>query len=162
MLTQDRLKALLTYDPLTGLFVRNVNKGRAKKGDVAGCTISCGYVEIGIDGERYPAHRLAFLYMTGSFPEADGEHENRKRSDNRWENLRNATRVQNRYNTVARSASGYKGVYLHKSSGRWNARIQTPNKKEKSLGYFSTPEAAFAVADAARKELHGEFYRGAE
>jgi HNH endonuclease len=62
----------------------------AAAGAVAGSLNSSGYLIIGIDYRRYLAHRLAFLWVEGRWP--DGiDHCNLDRKDNRWCNLREAT-----------------------------------------------------------------------
>ena len=70
MLTSSRLRELLHYDPLTGLFTRLVSRsGRsAKKGVTAGWLHCRGYIHISVDSKDYKAHRLAFLYMEGVLP----------------------------------------------------------------------------------------------
>ena len=93
MLTQARLKKLLSYNTDTGEFRwRVTRRGAARAGSVAGCVRHDGYVRIAIDGKRYLAHRLAWLYVHGELvPELD--HANGVRSDNRLDNLRPATRI---------------------------------------------------------------------
>src|SRR5437879_5605760 len=111
MLTAERLKELLTYDPETGEFRWKVApNGRVRVGDIAGCVSSRGYILIGIDGALYRAHRLAFLFMTGAFPEPQVDHSNRDKADNRWLKLREANNSQNNANKPAQSnnTSGYK------------------------------------------------------
>src|SRR5438045_2733801 len=83
------------------------------------------YVFIRVDRRCYRAHRLAWLYMTGEMP-IEVDHLNLNRADNRWQNLRVATRVQNAANSPARrpSITGIKGVRRLKS-GRWYARIMS-------------------------------------
>lgn len=90
MLTQAKLKSLVNYNPVTGEFSR---AGYAKCG-----TLTCkGYVSIQVAGKRYFAHRLAWFYMTGTWPSKEIDHKNRVRNDNTWTNLREATRsMQNR------------------------------------------------------------------
>ncbi|MCK9994454.1 MAG: hypothetical protein Dbin4_02974, partial [Alphaproteobacteria bacterium] len=98
-LTQSRLKELLHYDPDTGVFTRRVQtSSNARVGDVAGCLHPEGYRHIQIDGKRYAAHRLAWLYMTGEWPTNQLDHLNGVRDDNRWGNLREATHGQNQQN----------------------------------------------------------------
>src|SRR6185437_14856888 len=67
-LTQARLKELLDYDPVTGIFVWKSDRPRVKRGDVAGGPDAWGYVKIGVDGLLFPAHRLAWLWVYGEFP----------------------------------------------------------------------------------------------
>ena len=74
MITQARLKELLTYDPETGYFTRNVNVKGANAGERAGTITAKGYIAIGIDRKHYLAHRLAFLYMTGEWPKELVDH----------------------------------------------------------------------------------------
>ncbi len=114
MVTADRLKELLSYDPETGIFVwAKLSGRRARIGDRAGSfNLSLGYRVIGIDGERHYEHRLAWLYMTGEWPSEDLDHENCDKSDNRFSNLREATDSQNLANVAnwAHNTSGLKGA----------------------------------------------------
>lgn len=86
MLTQKRLKELLKYNPDSGAFRWRVSWTRTRL--PAGCIHSDGYRRIEIDGRRYLASRLAWLYMKGRMPENFVDHINRIRDDNRWANLR--------------------------------------------------------------------------
>lgn len=163
MLTQERLKELLSYDPETGLFTRLVGRSgpNARAGDIAGCDNGKGYIRIYVDGKPYKAHRLAWFYMTGEWvPEVD--HENTIKSDNRWDNLRKATRGQNRGNTRAykNNTSGLKGVSFNKRTARWAAQIQKDGVKV-GLGYYATAEDAHAAYVIAAKKYFGEFARAA-
>lgn len=160
MTTQERLKTLLHYDPETGVFTWRVRRGgRAVAGSVAGRVDESGYIRIFIDSRSYYAQRLAFLYMTGSFPAIEAEHKNRNTSDNRWGNLREASSSQNNMNKPARSGSktGLKGVSVTKS-GRFQAEITHGGTKE-YLGSFATPEGAANAYDDAARVRHGEFAR---
>lgn len=86
------------------------------------------------------------------------DHRNGNPLDNRRENLRLATRSENGRNRrlSTASTSGYKGVSLHKRSGKWHAAIKI-NGRIKNLGYFDTPEQAYAAYCESALELHGEF-----
>jgi len=146
-LTQERLKELLHYDPETGVFTWLVNRGSAKAGMPTSGTNRPGYVRVRVDGELYYAHRLAFLYMTGSFPDKGlhTDHINRDRSDNRWENLRCVTRSINFHN------SGAAGCSFHKAANKWQAAIMV-NKERTYLGLFDTKEEAVAAYRQAKTE----------
>jgi hypothetical protein len=158
-LTAERLRTLLHYDPLTGVWTWLVSRGKAKARSVAGCVNSDGYIIIGIDGRIYFAHRLAVLFMTGQWPVSIVDHENLVKSDNRWKNLRPATYQQNNVNVGVRNANalGVKGVCL-KPSGKFEASIRI-NGKLKYLGLHTTATAASATFAKAAKDNWGEFSR---
>lgn len=167
MLTADRLRKLLHYDPMTGDFRWRVAiSNRIPIWSIAGTTCrrqgKPAYRQIRIDGRFYLAHRLALLHVTGRWPEDRIDHENLDGMNNRWSNLRPATQSQNMANrrAPANNTSGFKGVYWHKPSGRWMAAI-TFRRKSVHLGYFSTPETAHAAYAAKAKELFKEFARAA-
>lgn len=148
MITQERLKELLDYDPETGAFAWKVTKGRrAKTGRRAGCVSVHGYIIIQIDGKHYPAHRLAWLHVYGQWPKVTIDHINRVRDDNRLENLREATKQQQGFNR------GAKGYTWHKQTKKWVAQIGL-NGRLKNLGYYETEEEAGAAYLAAKAELH--------
>ena len=155
-LTAARLRELLSYDSATGIFRRLVStSSNAKAGDVAGSLSNKGYLLIYVDGSRYLAHRLAWLYVHGAWPDDQLDHWNGIRSDNWIENLRKATNDQNQQNRVASrgSTSGHLGVCWHSSNKRWMAQIMI-GKKTKYLGYFSSVEEASAAYAAAKAKLH--------
>lgn len=161
-LTVDQLKEIFNYNPDTGIFTWLINqRGPAGRiGQKAGCLNGDGQIRISINCKKYVAHRLAWLYMTGEWPSALVDHINMDRSDNRWENLRLATKSQNMFNRPAPSdnTSGYKGVHKHTQCDRWTAQICV-NYKKIYLGLFKTAEEAKAVYDAAAAKLHAEFAR---
>lgn len=148
-LTAARLREVLHYDPETGLFTWLVDTHRRRKGFPAGSKRPDGYFHIGIDGGRYLAHRLAFLYMTDQWPEFQADHENVRPSDTRWCNLRPATASQNQQNkrVYKNNRCGFRGVF--KKRNRWGAKLMI-NRKTINLGYFKTPE------EAAAARLNGE------
>lgn len=154
-LTADRLHELLNYDPHTGEFTRRITTSRnAKAGDVAGGKNTDGYVVISVDGRAYYAHRLAWLYMRDEWPPALIDHENTDCGDNRWKNLRPATRRQNAQNLRGAHADnkvGILGVMPHR--GRWTAQIASGGKRI-YLGMFDTPELAHAAYLDAKAKLH--------
>ena len=154
----DYLKQVFSYDPETGEITWKIRRGNMIVGTIAGSVWGDGYRYIRFDGTLYLAHRIAFAMYHGRYPEAV-DHINMVRDDNRISNLREATVAENNRNKRIQSnnSSGYKGVTLHKPSGKFQAKIMFDGKTE-SLGYFDTKEdAAIAYENAARK-LNGEFY----
>lgn len=159
-LTQERLKELLCYNPLSGVFTWKVwRPNGVKVGDAAG-TPRWGRLSIKVDGEAYFASRLAWFYMTGKWPVAMLDHKNLDKLDNRWENLREATRQQNSANRHGWASSGLKGAYWHAKRKRFVAVICV-NYKAKTLGYFHTAEEAHAAYCRAAKFHFGEYARSA-
>ena len=158
-LTQSRLKEVLHYNPDTGDWTWIVsNSNRKPVGSKAGTIGDSGYSIIRIDGKKYRSHRLAFLYMNGSWPKEYVDHANRNRNDNRWCNLREATVNDNNRNRGLSplNKSGYKGVYWREDRSKWVSRIKV-NNKIITLGHYHTKEEAIKVRQKAEKTYHGEF-----
>lgn len=158
-LTQELLKTLLQYDPDTGLFISNVRRGKAAVGKQVGHRNSTlGYVQISIGDKRYYAHRLAWLYMTGEWPIYQIDHVDYDRSNNRFSNLREATKSKNMWNRSKQknNTSGYKGVIWDNRCKAWVAQISSQGKYY-YLGTFFNPHHAARAYDRAALRLHGKF-----
>ncbi len=156
MLTQERLKELLRYDPATGLWTH-------ANGDAAGWINSkTGYIRLQVDGRKYYAHRLAWLWMTGKWPAVLIDHKDQNPSNNRWDNLRPADKSKNGANRGApkQNKSGWKGVSFCRATGRWRADI-TIRGKCKNLGRFDSPVAAHLTYIINADRAFGEFARAA-
>jgi len=156
VITQSELKRLFSYDPETGLFTRLIsNNRRLKSGEIAGSTTCGGYVRICVNGQPYQAHRLAWLYMTGSWPENQIDHINHIKDDNRIANLRDVTHRENQKNQPKRktNTSGVTGVMWNVRDKRWRAKIFL-NGKEKSLGGFTNKFEAICARKSAENR-HG-------
>lgn len=153
-LTQAELKALLRYDPATGTFYNLTRRGsRAAVGAVAGTRHREGYWQVRLAGHIYLAHRLAFLYMTGEWPEFV-DHINGDRADFSWSNLRAVSRSTNNQNLQSaqcNNVSGLLGVSLKRD--KFEARIYA-NGKLTRLGVFPTPEEAHQAYLKAKRDLH--------
>jgi HNH endonuclease/AP2 domain len=153
-LTQKRLQELLDYDCETGVFTWKVGRrGTATAGDVAGCLHSEGYVNIMVDGKIYSAHRLAWLFVHGSFPSNQLDHWNRIRNDNRIANLREVDHRGNSHNRKRHQEGKLVGTSFRKDRGKWRAQIENKGKK-KSLGCFDTELEAHEAYMKALKELN--------
>lgn len=173
----DRLDAalvrrLIDYTPETGsltwkrrtldLFAPGKSAERAcaiwntrHSGNAAGSLHHSGYVRVCLGYNRYAAHRLIWLYMTGEWPRDLIDHRNGDRSDNRWSNLREATNYQNSQNYAPRknNPSGYLGVGWDRQRSKWRAQIMVRGKQF-PLGRFDNIEAARSAYIAAKSKLH--------
>ena len=153
-LTPELLREHLHYDPSTGAFTWLLPHKNIKVGDVAGHLgkgKQGGYIHIGLFKTVYGAHRLAWLYTYGEWPNGVIDHIDRSRANNRITNLRDATRTINARNLAgaySTSTSKILGVYYDKRYSHWLANISV-NKKRKYLGAFNSIEAARAARAAA-------------
>jgi hypothetical protein len=162
-LTRERLLEVLDYDPTTGIFVwkaRPDNKRWTAKnaGKVAGSPHNGGYIHIGIDGKKYLAHALAWLFVYGEPPNRFIDHKNLDKKDNRIDNLRLADFGENSANAGIRSdnKSGYRGVSFWGKRQCWAVYINKAGRHH-YVGSFKVKEdAALAYAEAAKK-LYGDF-----
>jgi hypothetical protein len=170
-LSAKEVRELLDYFPDTGEFIWRFRLGNEHSvicwnpkfaGKSAGHFDAKGYKRIKIHATYYAGHRLAWLWMTGEWPPEDVDHINCNKSDNRFNNLRLATRGQNVANTGLKrhNKSGFKGVCYKPRARVYYAQI-TKNGKVHYLGRFQTPEEAHAVYVRAANQMHGEFARAA-
>ena len=167
-ISADEVRALLHYDPVTGIFrwkvretvKRNWNTRYAGKVAGAHRNGKSRHIQIVIHKRIYLAHRLAWLYVTGEWPTSQIDHKDTNQSNNKWLNLRKASQPQNMMNRGKNknNKSGFKGVYKETHTGLWVARI-TANRHIYILGRYSSPEMAHAAYRAAATRLHGEFAR---
>lgn len=157
-LTQEYLKEVLHYDPETGIFTwRSSGKGR-KLGRPAGALHKkLGSVQLFVGGRLYYAHRLAWLYMTGSWPREHIDHIDGDPSNNRWVNLREATNAENlqnqRHARKDNLSSGLLGVTWHKQGRKFMAQISVDEKRI-YLGLHETAQEAHQAYLKAKRELH--------
>lgn len=147
-LTQSELKQQVHYDPESGLFTRLIsNIHCVKVGSIAGgLHKSTGYIHLRVNNKRYLAHRLAFLYMEGYFPEHQIDHKDGVRANNKWFNLRHATPLCNFQNQKIskNNTSGFPGVSWRKDYHKWQCSIKM-NGKYIHLGWHDDPLEAALV-----------------
>lgn len=156
-MTAELARSVWCYDPQTGVLTWKIDRLPAVlAGDVAG-TLKKGrrpHREVHFDGKIYIAARLAWLMMTGKWPNPEVDHVNVDATDDRWLNLREANRSQQMGNTRLRkdNALGVRGVYRSKFA--FIAHIG-----KNYLGSFRTLEDAKAAYDAAASRRFGNFRR---
>lgn len=154
-LTAARLRELLDYDPITGIFTNRITRGsRAKAGDVAGSVTAYGYLTIRIDRVAHQAHRLAWLYVHGALPAGDIDHRDGDGFNNAILNLRDVAHEVNTQNIRephADSGTGFLGVW--RKRGRWTAGLCVRGRRV-CLGMHHTAEQAHAAYVAAKRRLH--------
>lgn len=162
MVTQEELKRLFSYDPETGLFTRLIGRKGVAAGAIAGAVMLNGYIAIGIKPKKYLAHRLAWFYHYGEWPEKMLDHVNGNKSDNRICNLRPCDKSKNACNSKLQinNKSGVKGVCWHKAMKKWHVQLRFEGKQH-NLGFFDSLEEAARFVRQAREQHHGEFARHA-
>lgn len=155
-LTKERLQEIFIYEPDTGLFLRNKKFGKYGIGEPMGRLRKDGYMDLLIDSRRYYLHRLAWLWMTGSFP-SDGmqiDHIDRNRSNNIFHNLRVVTPSDNQLNRHDRIYDDGKMIGARRTEGgRWFSRIQMYGR-DVWLGTFDTQEEAFFAWKKAKEAYY--------
>lgn len=166
-LTQSRLHSVLDYNPVTGIFAWKAT-GKGRKTVVGtphrywrdGESVLSGYWSIVVDQKAYLAHRLAWFYVHGVWPEAELDHDDRNGLHNAIGNLREATRAQNMKNVGLSKAntSGAKGVRRSRNGKGWQADVRVDGKTKYVGTYASVDEAATAAREA-REQYHGDFAR---
>lgn len=149
------------FDYREGQLYRKNNSGtRWKSGQEAGSQVNeKGYRTVRIDGVTHRLHKVVFCMFYGYAPEIV-DHINNVQEDNRIENLREASRSENQWNSKVRKSntSGVKGVSWHKTHQRWVAEIVKNNKTVYSKRFKSLDQARVAI-EIARSNIHGEFAR---
>ena len=153
-LTQRRLKEVVRYNKQTGLFYWRVSTGKAKRGEVAGHTDSVGYTKVSIDGVKYFAHRLVWLYVYGAWPTQNIDHKDLCRSNNRLSNLRDVGQSINGLNGPLRrnNSSGYTGVSYDARRHEWVAYVNRARRK-KHLGAYKNLAEAVAARRSALAQI---------
>ena len=156
-MTQEEAHRLFEYRD--GVLYRKIDRNnRFKAGDKAGHLVkSTGYRAVEVGGVTYPEHSIVYLMHYGFIPKII-DHVNNNQTDNKIENLRQATSVQNAWNAKlsSKNTSGAKGVSFRKDRNVWVARLQA-HAKSIYLGYFKSKDDAEEFLQLARDMIHGDF-----
>ena len=157
----DDLRNTFNYNADTGVISYKVNSGfKVRVGNVCKYISPDGYIQISrkFQGKarKYQGHRLAWILKTGKAPPECIDHINRLRTDNRWCNLRGATRGQNILNGKTRrdNSHGMRGISWQKNCSRWCARVQLNGVVRRA--FFVSKDDAIQWVTAKRAELFGE------
>lgn len=157
MITQARLKELVTYDPETGIFMRKVRtSNRVDMAKPMGTVDTYGYLWSSLDGKAFRLHRLAMIYVHGSVHDGDVDHINMDRKDNRIANLREVSRsvnMQNKRVASSNNKTGYIGVCFDSRRNKYYAQIRISGKNT-HLGMFDAPDVAHAAYLFAKRNGH--------
>lgn len=149
MLTAERARELLDYDPVTGV-LRKRNRQTGKWREVTTLNKD-GYLCVRLDRKVFIAHRVIFLMMMGRWPSPTTDHLNRVKTDNRWSNLREATHGEQAANRGGRKSRPFPNVYELPNTGRFEARPDINGRKQR-LGTYDTAEQA---AEAVQRRKAG-------
>jgi hypothetical protein len=161
-LPHGKLLEILSYDGLTGEFISLKKRNKLMSKKPFGSLSEHGYWKIGADGHQYYAHRLAWFYVHGAWPKGVIDHIDRNRLNNKIENLRDVTQVENGFNKDTKNplnkSCGLIGVHYHRQQKKWCAQIKHLQRKI-YLGLHETPEIAQAAYLEAKNHIaeHG-FY----
>lgn len=157
----ERLRSLYDYEPASGALI---SKYQGRRHPITKTDGQKGYLRVRISGINYSVARIVWKLMTGRDPPPLIDHANGVTTDNRWENLREATTRQNSYNTKvnSRNTARLKGTrrarHLNSGVQRWGAKIFVDGRNV-HLGTFNTAEEAHEAYKAAALKHFGAFAR---
>ena len=145
----DDLRKVLSYDPITGKFLRVTKTGKQIE---AGCYDKDGYLKIWINNRSYLGHRLAWALYYNEEPSSVIDHENHLPHDNSIKNLKGGTHKDNLYNQKlsVNSSTGHNGISFRKDRNKYTAYIHVDGKKN-NLGVFDNLEDAILAREEANK-----------
>ncbi len=143
--------------------VRKVARGRCTAGEVVGKVRKDGYSRVWVEGAHALVHRVVWKMRTGQEPPKYLDHINGDRSDNRFENLREADHFMNMWNRSEHklNTSGFTGIRWHdyesnRSRPSWVVKLGFEGKVI-HVGYFSDIKDALRAFEKAVIENHGDF-----
>lgn len=156
-ITQFQVKEIFDYH-LNGNLIWKIKKAtNTNIGSVVGSENSEGYLQTSINSVKYKIHQLVFIWHFGYCPKII-DHIDQNKKNNKIENLREATNSQNSMNRPKQlnNTTGFKGVSIHKQSGKFQCSIKINNKKI-WLGLFVEIKDAVAAYQKAAEKYHQQF-----
>ncbi len=150
-LTQKRVQEVFGYS--NGELIWKLKTGdKVVIGEPAGTPTHYGYIQIGLDKKLYKRSRLIFLWHHGYLPKVV-DHVNHERSDDRIENLRDASHQENSHNSVVgRGSCRSRGVCYRKRSNNYHSQIRLKGRSY-HIGVFETEKEASEAYERRRGEL---------
>lgn len=148
-----RFKSLPPQQLLLDCFYYDADTGLFYKIDDPYCVYEQpnGYLTVYFLGETYKVHRLIWKIVYGIDPSEQIDHINGIVDDNRLENLRSVTHVENGRNTKAYKKKSKLPPGIDIEQGRYRARIKT-NGKKLHLGYFDDLGDAIEAREEAERK----------
>jgi hypothetical protein len=142
---------------MTWLISRGYN---CEQGSKVGWIDAYGYKHFKLKNKNYKCHRVAWLLHYGEWPKGQIDHINGIRTDNRIENLRDVTQVQNSYNKAPHknSSSKYRGVGWDKKKKKWRAMIRKDGRFH-HIGYFDCEKEAALDYNYVSEKMFGVYSR---
>ena len=158
--SQDHLLRYFSYDPHSGELRWKIAHRGTSVGDLAGYVSPQGYWRVSIDGTQFPAQRIIWKLMTGCEPKDFIDHKDGNKANNKWSNLRSATKKDNAQNCrkYVTNTSSVKGVTWDKKLQKWKVVINANNVRH-YLGLFENFTDAATARDVAAEHLHGAYAR---
>jgi hypothetical protein len=156
-LTVELIRKLFSYEGGRLFWAIQCHGTHIRFGMEAGTINSYGYRVIVIGGKAYKAHQIAYVLYHGEWlTEGEIDHGNLNKSDNRIENIREATRSQNCANKSFKktNSTGIRGVHKCKKSGRYHVYVG-----QKYLSSHVDIDQAILARRTAAQERYGEFAR---
>lgn len=157
----NELRNLLNYNPETGILSWRIDRNVIKAGEPIGSLHHSGYLVFKFKKRQYLVHRIIWFGMTGKWPDDQIDHIDTIKTNNKWNNLREASHTENQRNkniNKANNTSGYKGVTWHKKRQKWRADIKV-NGKSLTIGSFDNILDAVKAREEAGKRFHKNFNR---
>ena len=144
----------LSYDKETGNLYQKKKRPKVKVGQLAGGITPYGYRFIQLNGRKYPAHHIVWMFETGAFPSQTLDHIDGNPLNNKFSNLREVTTKQNTENRGKQknNKTGYKGVSFNNRLQKYVAQIQH-NYQPIYIGIYQTAYEAHLAYEEKAKEL---------
>jgi len=160
MISHQELLEVMDYDPITGIFIWKKCRKPQLNGKPVGYSCRKGYLLTEVANQKYFLHKLAWYYVTGSYPTGIIDHIDTDKTNNKINNLREATINQNVWNMSIsrRNTSGVKGISYDPQRKKWRATLMVDRKEVLHKRFDLLSDAEDAIREA-REKFHGEYAR---